>query len=205
MAVRRPQSQTNPLGVRAPWRPDSILSGAPIARHSFTNELRGGQTGNQPCRGGTQQTLGDCKIGRLAATSIRAPHGKALGELGQSLRLVDQRSFHRHQSARRRSGHVPGQSLRLSGFLFLAALCWGALVANVPHMAIGGLYCAYSRGNDRGALPSRGQKRRSGEVSMATMEYSPVLALTYFLGPGAPTLAYAVLAGALATFQTIRV
>ncbi len=151
----------------------------------------------------TQQTLGDCKIGRLAATSIRAPHGKALGELGQSLRLVDQRSFHRHQSARRRSGHVPGQSLKLSGFLFLAALCWGALGANVPRMAIGGLSALFA--GTTAALCLRADK---ASLRRGLYGYNGIptgVALTYFLGPGAPTLAYAVLAGALATFQTIRV
>lgn len=151
----------------------------------------------------TQQTLGDCKIGRLAATSIRAPHGKALGELGQSLQLVDQRSFHRHQSARRRSGHVPGQSLKLSGFLFLAALCWGALGANVPRMAIGGLSALLA--GTTAALCLRVDK---ASLRRGLYGYNGILtglALTYFLGPGAPTLAYAVLAGALATFQTIRV
>jgi Urea transporter len=83
----------------------------------------------------------------------------------------------------------------LSGACFLAALFWGAIVADAPHVAIGGL-------NALVAATVMAQCQRADPALLASGHYGyngilTGLALSYFLGPGILVLAYAALGGAI--------
>ena len=95
----------------------------------------------------------------------------------------------------RGAGQVIFQNNPISGLLFLAALSWGALATNVPHVAAGGICGLVTATLTALSLRADPSKLRSGIYS-----YNAILtglALTYFLGPELWVLGYAMLGGAV--------
>lgn len=90
------------------------------------------------------------------------------------------------------------QNNPLSGLLFLLALTWGSFSGGMPHVVIGGILALVS-------ATATGLWLRADKEALASgaLGYNGVLtglALTYFLGPGLVTLAYATVGGIVTTF-----
>ena len=101
----------------------------------------------------------------------------------------------------RGAGQVMFQNDPRSGALFLAALGWGALAAGVPYVMLGGLSALAAATAAAMALRADDAALRAGLCS-----YNAILigmAVTYFLGPGLPVLAYAVLGGMLSALAML--
>lgn len=95
----------------------------------------------------------------------------------------------------RGAGQVMFQNNPLSGLLFLLALCWGAFVAGMIHVAVGGVLALVSASCAGWWFRADQSALRSGLLG-----YNGVLtglALTYFLSPGAATFLYATFGGAV--------
>jgi urea transporter len=101
----------------------------------------------------------------------------------------------------RGAGQVIFQNNPISGLLFLAALSWGALATNVPHVAAGGICGLVTATLTALSLRADPSKLRSGIYS-----YNAILtglALTYFLGPELWVLGYAMLGGAVTAIARV--
>ncbi len=92
-------------------------------------------------------------------------------------------------------GQVLFQDHPLSGALFLAALAWGTVAADVPHVAIGGVTALV-------AATATARVLRADATLLATGRYGyngilTGLALSYYLGPGLPSLTCSAFGGVL--------
>ncbi len=101
----------------------------------------------------------------------------------------------------RGAGQVIFQNHPLSGALFLAALAWGSFAQGAFHVAIGGVSALV-------AATLTAQLLRPDDTSLRAglYDYNALLtglALTYFLGPGIPVWAYAVLGGVVSALAML--